>query len=132
MISPSPADRTAETRALTDEDLKRIRENNAYHAAKGHTDLMKANVEYLLANLAAVNSRVEELQAQLDKVHAFVNERAQFIQVLRNYVGEDNGDYIRWTGHAEARRVLAETLGIELDKDAGGIRKPAGGPSNGS
>jgi thermostable 8-oxoguanine DNA glycosylase len=90
------------------------------------------DARWLLSENHQLKSRVEELQAQLDKVHAFVNERAQFIQVLRNYVGEDNGDYIRWTGHAEARRVLAETLGIELDKDTGGIRKPVGGPSNGS
>jgi hypothetical protein len=69
------------------------------------------------------DERAEDLQRQLTTVMAFINERAQFIQTLRNYRGEDNGDYIRWQGHAEARRVLAESMGVELDKETGGIRK---------
>lgn len=64
-----------------------------------------------------------ELEEQLATVATFIDERAQFIQVLRNYRGEDNGDYIRWQGHAEARRVLAESMGLELDRDKGGLRK---------
>jgi hypothetical protein len=82
-------------------------------------------IHLMNAATAAMSARVEELERQAEKVRAFIDERAQFIQVLRNYRGEDNGDYIRWTGHAEARRVLAESMGIELDKETGGIRKPA-------
>lgn len=78
----------------------------------------------LLDKLDAANARVEELERQHAKAVAFIYERAQFIQILRNYRGEDNGDYIRWQGHAEARRVLAESMGIELDKEKGGLRKP--------
>lgn len=48
------------------------------------------------------------------KVIAFINERPGYVQALRNTTGDDDSqaDYHRWTGHAEARRQLAESLGL--------------------
>lgn len=57
----------------------------------------------------------EELQAQLDIVKQFLCEHSDFVRVLAQYQGEDMSDYHRWTGHAEARRVLAQALGIKLE-----------------
>lgn len=66
----------------------------------------------------AVPATVEELQAQLDIVKQFIHERSDFVGVLAQYQGEDMSDYHRWTGHAEARRVLAQALGIEPEDAA--------------
>jgi hypothetical protein len=63
----------------------------------------------------------------LAKVHAFVHARREFVGVLRQYSTEDRSDYHRWTGHAEARRELAESLGLELDPQAGGLLTPPDG-----
>jgi hypothetical protein len=64
---------------------------------------------------------IKNAVAALDKVHAFVHARGEFVGVLRQYSGEDMADYHRWTGHAEARRELAETLGLEIDQQNGGL-----------
>lgn len=66
--------------------------------------------------------KAEQLQERLDTVNTFVNERRDFIRVLRQYSTEDMTDYHRWTGHAEARLVLAEMLALELDKETGGLK----------
>lgn len=44
-------------------------------------------------------------------VESFINERSQFVDALKNCTGENDADYFRWTGGAEARRQLAERLG---------------------
>lgn len=72
-------------------------------------------------------AQIRELTAQLAKVHDFIHARHEFVGALRRYSGEDMGDYMKWTGHAEARRELAETLGLKLDQQTGGLadRTPA-------
>lgn len=65
--------------------------------------------------------RIDALEAEFAKVHAFIDARREFVGVLRQYSSEDMGDYMKWTGHAEARRELAETLGLELDSKSGGL-----------
>ena len=80
------------------------------------------------AAIAAAKSRIADLRSELEatngelmKVHAFIHARREFVGVLRQYSTEDMTDYHRWTGHAEARRELAETLGLKLDSKSGGL-----------
>lgn len=82
----------------------------------------------LQAAIAAAKGRLADLQSalksakdELAKVHDFIHARREFVGVLRRYSTEDMADYHRWTGHAEARRELAETLGLELDSKSGGL-----------
>lgn len=58
-----------------------------------------------------------EALAEIDRLHGieetvteFLAERVEFVRTLRQCV-DDNADYYRWQGHAEARRVLAQMLG---------------------
>ena len=45
-------------------------------------------------------------------VEAFINERPGYITALKNTRGtDDQSDYHRWQGGAEARRQLANALG---------------------
>lgn len=74
------------------------------------------------ARLADIRSELKAAKDELTKVHDFIHARHEFVGVLRQYSTEDMADYHRWTGHAEARRELAETLGIELDSKSGGLR----------
>ncbi|MET8318243.1 hypothetical protein ABZU78_29335 [Rhodococcus erythropolis] len=65
-------------------------------------------------------------------VEDFINERPQFVSALKNCTGGD-ADYFRWTGAAEARRQLAESLGWTTPHEWGertSPRKPEpGGPA---
>ncbi|PRY56472.1 hypothetical protein [Glycomyces artemisiae] len=83
--------------------------------------------EALDENLAA-QDQIRNLTAQLAKVHDFIHARREFVGVLRQYSTEDMADYHRWTGHAEARRELAETLGLEIDQQTGGLAEREGEP----
>lgn len=71
--------------------------------------------------LADLRSELKAAKDELAKVHDFIHARHEFVGVLRQYSTEDMADYHRWTGHAEARRELAETLGLELDSKSGGL-----------
>lgn len=44
-----------------------------------------------------------------DIVEDFINERAEYVRVLKQCQHAD-ADYWRWQGHAEARRQLRERL----------------------
>lgn len=55
-----------------------------------------------------------ELREQAEKVAAFVAQRAEVITAIRNCHPDNSADYNRWQGHAEARRVLAEQLGLPI------------------
>jgi predicted transcriptional regulator len=48
-------------------------------------------------------------------VRDFIAERENFITALKNSP-EADADYHRWQGHAEARRHLAERLGLPVPK----------------
>jgi hypothetical protein len=78
------------------------------------------------ARLADLRSELKAVKDELAKVHDFIDARREFVGVLRQYSTEDMGDYHRWTGHAEARRELAETLGLELDSESGGLANRSG------
>lgn len=50
-------------------------------------------------------------------VAGFIAERSQYVTALKNSRCDGDGpdiDYWRWQGHAEARRQLAEQLGMEV------------------
>lgn len=47
-------------------------------------------------------------------VRDFCAERSEFVSVLKNCT-ENNADYYRWQGHAEARRQLTERLAGTID-----------------
>lgn len=90
-----------------------------------------ANAEFMAharQDVETLLSELEAAQARLDKVERFIDQRREVIMALRNAGtgAQENGDYDRWQGHAEARRVLAETIGIELDKETGGIARALG------
>jgi hypothetical protein len=66
-----------------------------------------------------------ELDAdQQAKVLAFINQRPEYVQALRNSRGA-GADYHRWSGHAEARRQLATVLGLTVPHEHGQHAVPA-------
>lgn len=52
-------------------------------------------------------------------VLAFINERPEYITAMENCHVDKVDDYGRWSGHAEARRQLAERLGYEAPNSPG-------------
>jgi hypothetical protein len=77
------------------------------HDAQQHQDRTAAE-------LITLRGRVAELETGVEKVAAFVAQRAEVITAIRNCHPDDSADYNRWQGHAEARRVLAEQLGLPI------------------
>ena len=57
------------------------------------------------------------LPEEIPAVAAFINERPDFVTALHNTV--DAADYARWTGHAAARRQLAQALGWTVPHEPG-------------
>lgn len=57
-------------------------------------------------------------------VEHFINERPGYIAALKNTRGtDDQSDYWRWSGHAEARRQLATVLGYTVPHEPGETTK---------
>lgn len=104
---------------------KRERDEALSDLADERATRVEAEDAYGRVAMDAANrlSELEAAQARLDKVERFIDDRREVITALRNCPGSDDraGDYMRWQGHAEARRVLADALGVELDKETGGI-----------
>lgn len=45
----------------------------------------------------------------------FIEQRVEYVRALRQFRGSSrDADYWRWQGHAEARRQLAERLGVKV------------------
>ncbi|MFD7185545.1 hypothetical protein ACFV90_36985 [Streptomyces sp. NPDC059904] len=68
----------------------------------------------LLDELAAVRAERDEARAQLSTVAEFVAKRAEVITAINNCHPNNAHDYNRWQGHAEARRQLAQQLGLPV------------------
>lgn len=68
----------------------------------------------LLAEVDALRAQVAEMGAQAEKVAAFCAQRAEYVTNLREFVEGGEHDYFRWTGHAEARRQLSQSLGLPV------------------
>lgn len=61
----------------------------------------------------------------ISKVEAFINQRPEYIQALKNTrSGDDMSDYSRWNGHAESRRQLATALGWTVPHNPGETTRP--------
>jgi hypothetical protein len=60
----------------------------------------------------------------VEKVCAFVNERPEYVAALINCSPGNDADYWRWSGGAEARRQLAETLGWTVPHKLGEVAGP--------
>jgi hypothetical protein len=61
-----------------------------------------------------VEARVAELEQREAVVAEFVAKRAEYITAIRNCHPDNDHDYDRWQGHAEARRQLSELLGLPV------------------
>lgn len=71
----------------------------------------------------ALLAEIDRLSERLAIVDAFLAERAEFVTTLRQCI-DDDADYYRWQGHAEARRVLPECLGVPVAWPAEDAAKP--------
>jgi len=90
---------------------------NAYSLNVTLADAAEVSIRAYLAAVPAdtVNSAAE----------AFINQRPGYITALKNTRGNDSlGDYWRWSGHAEARRQLAESLGWTVPHNPGETTRP--------
>ncbi|MFI8865306.1 hypothetical protein ACIGNW_00080 [Streptomyces sp. NPDC053707] len=74
----------------------------------------RSAVPELLAEVDRLRARVAELEAQAEKVVSFCAQRAEYVTNLRAFVKGSEPDYFRWTGHAEARRQLSQSLGLPV------------------
>lgn len=73
-----------------------------------------ASAEQLSEDVRTLRARVAELELQAAKVAEFVAERAEVVTAGRNCHPDNHSERGRWQGHAEARRVLANTLGLPV------------------
>jgi hypothetical protein len=107
MPEPMSAERLAEIRAvLTGAGPSIPMGPNALFA------LQKDRDENRRAGVALL-AEVDRLRTQMAIVEVFLAERTEFVTTLRQCI-DDNADYHRWQGHAEARRVLSERLGLPV------------------
>lgn len=60
--------------------------------------------------LEATIVRVQQLAARDAVVEKFCGERGRYITSINNCHPDNDHDYYRWQGHAEARRQLTERL----------------------
>lgn len=83
-----------------------------HHYDAEFTAHAREDVPALLAELAAVRAERDEARRQLEMVSDHVAKRAEFIAAINGC--HSDADYWRWQGHAEARRQLAEELGLPV------------------
>jgi len=87
-----------------------------------------------MVNVPGLADQVAKLTAQMGIVEAFVADRAQFVSGARQ--AHSDSSYDRWNyraeahGNAEARRVLAQQLGLPIAWPAED-QQPTGGESRG-
>jgi peptidyl-tRNA hydrolase len=85
---------------------------NASHADTELIAHAPEDIDLLLAELAAVRAERDEARGQLAKATTHVEKRAEFITAINGC--HNDADYWRWQGQAEARRQLAEELGLPV------------------
>ena len=81
--------------------------NEAQLRAENATRTAWRDVEQLRA-------RVAELETAAEKVAGFCARRAEYVTNLRHCGPNNDHDYYRWQGHAEARRQLSQLLGLPV------------------
>ncbi|MFE5912060.1 hypothetical protein ACFQ6B_23665 [Streptomyces wedmorensis] len=81
---------------------------------------LEADIEALQRDKEAVAGvaerarvRLAELEGAAEKVAQFCAARAEYVDNLRQHSSSD-ADYHRWSGHAAARRQLAQLLGLPV------------------
>jgi len=82
------------------------------------------------AATAAVSAYLAALPAPrtITTVEQFINQRPEYITALQNTRGtDDQTDYHRWQGGAEARRQLARALGWTVPHNPGETTRPTEG-----
>lgn len=85
-----------------------------------YRDVAEAAVSAYLAALPAPRT--------ITTVEEFINQRPEYITALRNTRGtDDQADYHRWQGGAEARRQLAQALGWTVPRNPGETTQPTEG-----
>lgn len=62
---------------------------------------------------------LERLRGIVETVTEHINQRPAYINALKNCHEENDHDYYRWTGGAEARRQLARDLGWTVPHEWG-------------
>ncbi|WP_420100161.1 hypothetical protein [Corynebacterium sp.] len=65
-----------------------------------------------------VIDQAEEIEKLRSTVAAFINKRPEYITAL-NASRDTDADYMRWQGHAGARRQLAQELGWTVPRNRG-------------
>lgn len=65
-----------------------------------------------------VIDQAEQIEKMRSTVAAFINKRPEYITALENSP-EPDADYMRWQGHAGARRQLAHELGWTVPHNRG-------------
>lgn len=78
------------------------------------TDPMVAELTELRTKLETAERLVDEQARLLAQVAAFCAKRAEYVTNLRNCNPDNDRDYYRWSGHAEARRQLSQLLGLPV------------------
>lgn len=89
-----------------------------FHAADG--------VNAVADTVEKLTVEVEVLREALATVFAHIDQRPEYITALRNST-DTNDDYWRWSGHAAARRQLAEALGMTVPHEHGETTQPKAG-----
>ena len=65
---------------------------------------------------------INAIESYVNGVASFINQRPEYITAMKNTRGSDSqGDYCRWSGHAEARRQLAEKFGYTVPHESGEV-----------
>lgn len=94
---------------------------NKPHAERFGWDEVKPRWQESYRNDARAALAAADKAATFDPgVEHFINERPGYISALKNTRGtDDQSDYWRWSGHAEARRQLATVLGYTVPHEPG-------------
>lgn len=110
--APSRPPVAPEEHAETVRELERVRGQLAdavemVKLCSGHPDAGQPSHADMIAAAARP-------PADNDQVTEFCAERAQYITSIENCHPDNARDYYRWQGHAEARRQLAQRLGLPV------------------
>lgn len=104
------AERNRGVQLINDEAVRRA----AYEAMDAERRAAESRRAVDMKLNAELRARVAELEAQAEKTAAFCAQRAEYVTNLRQFVEGGEHDYYRWTGHAEARRQLSQSLGLPV------------------
>ena len=93
----------------TYDDLAEFLDEHVRHADEVPAEDAAASIVNELGYSKTASKELADLRAIVEK---HINMRPEYITALKNSRGtDDNADYWRWNGGAEARRQLAEDLG---------------------